>query len=117
MAATKSKRSAVAAAPRRPEKKYGPFHGGVGLAIWLNQVAGETGPRFFRSVTIAPRRYLDPKTGHWMDSSSFRATDMPALILALESAHAYMTNTPLPGDAAEEDAIDALTNGESEIPM
>jgi hypothetical protein len=118
MSATKSKRPIVTAPPKRPEKKYGPFHGGVGLAIWLNQVAGDTGPRFFRSVTIAPRRYRDEKTGRWMDSTSFRATDLPALILALEAAHGYMANTPLPGDALDEDAIDAISNvGEPEIPM
>ena len=35
--------------PRHPEKKYGPFHGGCGLAIWLNEVKTETGPRYFRS--------------------------------------------------------------------
>ena len=33
------------------------------MAIGLNQVQSDEGPRFFRSVTIAPRRYLDPKTG------------------------------------------------------
>ena len=116
MSAPKAKRTTAPAAPKRPEKKYGPFHGGVGLAVWLNQVAGDGGPRFFRSVTIAPRRYRDPKTDRWMDSTSFRATDLPALILALEAAHAFMTATPLPGDAFDEDAIGALSNGEPEIP-
>lgn len=115
MSASKSKRTTAIPAPRRPEKKYGPFHGGVGLAVWLNQVAGDNGPRFFRSLTIAPRRYRDPKTDKWMDSLSFRATDLPALILALEAAHGYMLSTPLPGDSVDEDAIDALTNGEPEI--
>ena len=33
--ATKAKRSV--SAPRRPEKKWGPFHGGVGVAVWLNE--------------------------------------------------------------------------------
>ena len=103
--------------PRRPEKKYGPFHGGVGLAVWLNQVQGDDGPRFFRSVTIAPRRYRDPKTGEWMDSTSFRATDLAALMLALEAAHNYMANTPLPGEPVEEDAIDRLSAVDNEIPM
>jgi hypothetical protein len=32
--ATKAKRAA--SRPRYPEKKWGPFHGGVGLAVWLN---------------------------------------------------------------------------------
>jgi hypothetical protein len=51
------------AAPRRPERKWGPFHGGVGVAVWLNETETAEGKRFFRSVTIAPRRYLDDKTG------------------------------------------------------
>jgi len=37
--ATKAKRSA--SAPRHPEKKWGPFHGGVGVAVWLNEVQTE----------------------------------------------------------------------------
>jgi hypothetical protein len=115
MSATKTKRKP--AAPRRPEKKYGPFHGGVGLAVWLNQVEDETGPRFFRSVTINPRRYRDAKTGQWLDSVSFRASDLPALILALEAAHGYMANTPLPGDSVDEEMIDAFNATAEEIPI
>ena len=45
--ATKAKRSV--SAPRRPEKKWGPFHRGVGVAVWLNEVQTAAGPRFFRS--------------------------------------------------------------------
>ena len=84
MAATKSKRTTTV--PKRPEKKYGPFHGGVGLAVWLNQVQGDDGPRYFRSVTINARRYRDKTTGEWRDGGSLRATDIPALILGLEKA-------------------------------
>jgi len=90
--------------PRRPEKKYGPFHGGVGIAIWLNKVDGDGGPRFFRSCTIAPRRYRTQETGEWMDASSFRSTDLPSLILGLQAAHEFMTTTPLPGEPVEEEA-------------
>ena len=43
--ATKAKRSA--SAPRHPEKKWGPFHGGVGVAVWLNEVQTDAGPKFF----------------------------------------------------------------------
>lgn len=74
------------APPRRPEKKYGPFAGGCGVVIWLNEVETDTGTRFFRSVQIAPRRYRDKKTGEWEDSPSLRTTDLPALILALSVA-------------------------------
>ena len=52
---TKTKRAA--ATPRRPEKKYGPFAGGCGVVIWLNQVETETGVRWFRNVqTCVARR-------------------------------------------------------------
>ena len=47
MANPKGKRPAPA--PRRPEKKIGPFHNGLGIAIWLNCVETEQGPRYFRS--------------------------------------------------------------------
>ncbi len=64
--AAKSKRSN--SKPQLPEKKWGPFHGGLGLAVWLNQVDTPDGTRYFRSITIAPRRYRDPKTGEWKDA-------------------------------------------------
>ena len=47
--ATKAKRST--SVPRRPEKKWGPFHGGVGVAVWLNEVQTDAGPKFFRSIS------------------------------------------------------------------
>lgn len=47
MSTAKSKRTATT--PRHPERKYGPFHGGVGVAVWLNEVQTDHGPRFFRS--------------------------------------------------------------------
>ena len=102
MPATKSKRAA--SAPRRPEMKYGPFHGGVGIAIWVNEVQTDAGPRFFRSLSIQPRRYLDKKTGNWEDAGSFRSTDLPALILGLQAAHRFLLETPLPGQPIEEEA-------------
>lgn len=33
----------------RPEKKIGPFAGGVGVAIWVNEVETENGTRQLRS--------------------------------------------------------------------
>ena len=113
--ATKTTKRAVTA-PRYPERKWGPFHGGVGVAVWLNEVETADGKRFFRSITIAPRRYLDEKTGKWENASSLRTTDLPSLILALEAAHAYVSSTPLPGLPAEGDEPDdtgPLANGES----
>ena len=41
------------APPRRPERKWGPFHGGVSVAVWLNEVETETGNRFYRT-NVAP---------------------------------------------------------------
>ena len=114
MAKTTTKRPTTA--PRRPERKWGPFHGGVGVAVWLNEVETAEGKRFFRSVSIAPRRYLDDKTGKWEDASSLRPTDLPALILALEAAHLFVSSTPLPGLPAEgEDPADPgpLADGDS----
>ena len=84
MSTTKTKRPLQA--PRRPEKKIGPFHNGLGIAIWLNRVETDQGPRFFRSITLAPRRYLEEKTGQWKDASSFRPVDLATLELALANA-------------------------------
>ena len=110
MPPTKAKQAGTA--PRHPEKKYGPFQGGCGLAIWLNEVKTDDGPRFFRSVTVQPRRYLESKTGKWKDAKSLRPSDLAALILAMESAQAYIANTPLPGQAAEGEDIETLADGE-----
>lgn len=78
-----------------PEKKIGPFAGGIGVAIWINTIDSESGPRQFRSITIAPRRYLDRETGQWKDSGSFNPSDLPALIFALQKAQEYVFTTPL----------------------
>ena len=78
-----------------PEKKIGPFAGGIGVAIWINTVDSDDGPRQFRSITIAPRRYLDRETGEWKDTGSFNPSDLPALIFALQKAQEYVFTTPL----------------------
>lgn len=99
--ATKTKRTQQPT--RRPEKKIGPFHNGLGIAIWLNTVETDTGLRYFRSITIAPRRYLDPKDGQWKDAKSYRPVDLATLTLALEAAKSYCSSTPLPGQAVDGD--------------
>lgn len=107
----KSKRAT--APPRHPEKKYVPFHGGVSLAIWLNEVETDEGTRFYRTVTLQGRRFRDRKTGEWRDAKSFRATDLPAVMLSIDAALAFMQNTPLPGQPAEaEEEMEVLENGE-----
>lgn len=112
MATTKEKR-AKKSELRYPEKKWGPFAGGAGVAVWLNQFQTAGGVRFARSVTLAPRRFRDSKTGEWRDAGSYRPVDLPAILLALQAAHDYCASTPLPGEAAEPEEIDTLTDGES----
>jgi hypothetical protein len=102
--------------PRRPEKKYGPFHNGLGIAIWLNCVETANGPRYFRSITLAPRRYREPKTGEWKDAASYRPVDLATLELALAQARQYIASTPLPGQPVEGEEYEELhpmENGEA----
>lgn len=103
MAASSAKKATT---PRQPERKWGPFPGGLGVAVWLNQAEMPEGTRYFRSITINPRRYRDPKTQEWKDSSSLRSTDVPSLLLALHAAYDYIHSTPLPGQALEDDSFD-----------
>jgi hypothetical protein len=85
----------------KPELKIGPFAGGIGVNVWINEVGSATAPSQIRSVTISPRRYQDSETNEWKDSPSFRPIDLPALILALQKAHEHITTTPLPGQPFE----------------
>lgn len=108
-----AKKRNVTAPPRYPERKWGPFHGGVSVAVWLNDVETEEGTKVFRSLTINGRRFRDKKTGNWRDAKSLRPTDLPALVLALEAAGRFISETPLPGIPAEpEDEAAVLENGE-----
>ena len=67
--ATKAKRSVIA--PRRPEKKWGPFAGGCVVAVWINEVQTAAGPRFFRSDSLQPRRYRDILGWAWKNAFRF----------------------------------------------
>ncbi len=88
---------------RQPEKRIGPFAGGVGVAVWLNQAElPDGGTRTFRSITVAPRRYFDKQSNQWKDAPSYNPTDLPALIFALQEAQAYCFTTPLPGGELED---------------
>lgn len=110
----KNRRSAVKAPARPPERKWGPFAGGVSVVVWLNSVETTEGQKWFRSVTIQGRRFRDKNTGDWRDGKSLRSTDLSALMLGLEAAQRYMSDTPLPGAAAEpEEEMAAL---EEEVP-
>ena len=86
-----------------PEKKIGPFAGGIGVVIWLNETDSDDGQvRQFRSVTINPRRYFDSKSGQWKDAASYQPADLPALLFCLAKAQEYCYETPIPGQEETE---------------
>lgn len=93
---------------KRPELKIGPFQGGIGVAVWQNEIQTDTGTRLIRSITLAPRRYRDRQTGEWKDAVSYRPGDLTALILALEKAREYCLTTPLPGEQSEDERMSGL---------
>ena len=92
----------AAPSTRQPEMKYGPFAGGFSVAIWRNTIETDDGQRDVRSITINPRRYRDSGNGEWKDGS-FRASDVPVLLLALQSAQQYMADHPLPQSGTPEE--------------
>jgi len=101
--------------PRPPELKIGPFQGGIGVAVWLNEIQTAEGPKMVRSITIAPRRYRDRETGEWKDAGSFRAGDLNALILALEKAREHCLTKRLPGGQYEDEPPDNMESREPEF--
>jgi hypothetical protein len=108
--ATKEKRGKKTQ-PRYPEKKWGPFAGGTGVAVWLNEFETESGTRYARTITLSPRRFRDPKTNEWRDGA-YRPVDLAALLLALQAALDFCMGTPLPGEAAEPEEVDTLPEAE-----
>jgi hypothetical protein len=108
--ATKEKRGKKTQ-PRHPEKKWGPFAGGTGVAVWLNEFETEAGTRYARTITLSPRRFRDPKTNEWRDGAN-RPVDQSAMLLALQAALDFCHSTPLPGEAAEPEEVDTLGDGE-----
>src|SRR5688572_23330803 len=76
--ATKEKRGKKTQ-PRYPEKKWGPFAGGTGVAVWLNEFETEAGTRYARTITLSPRRFRDPKTDEWRDGA-YRPVDLASLL-------------------------------------
>ena len=81
---TKAKRPKQA--PRRPERKYGPFAGGTAVVVWLNEVQTDNGVKYFRSVQLSPRRFLHRESGEWRDAQSLRVSDISAVVLGLDNA-------------------------------
>lgn len=80
-----------------PEKKIAPVNSGIGVAIWLNETETDKGTRYFRTITIEPRRYFDRSSGTWKSSPSFGPADLPLLLYALEQARDFVFSEPLPG--------------------
>ena len=87
-----------ASSSNRPEKKFGPYPGGIGVAVWQNTIDTDRGPRKVRSITLSPRRYRDPQTGEWKDAASYNPGDLPALMHALQKALDYCFANPLPAE-------------------
>jgi hypothetical protein len=58
---------------------------GIQVAIWEN--TGKDNQSFY-SVSL-DKRYKDPADG-WKSSSSFKATDLPKAILALQKAYEFL---------------------------
>lgn len=112
MAAKPAKRAVDSRAPRRPEFKVGPLHNGLGCAVWLNEVQTEHGPRFFRSITLASRRYRDFKDGQWKDAASYRPVDLASLVLMLEAVREFIRTHPLPGQPVEGEELEQLQGAE-----
>lgn len=96
-----------------PEKKISPVNSGINVVIWLNEVETEKGTRYFRSVTIEPRRYFDRNSGAWKSSSSFGPADLPLLLYALEQARDFVFSEPLPG---QDRSTDHETGGDDQPP-
>jgi hypothetical protein len=111
MGKASTKKSSVAR-KNRPEKKITPVNSGISVAIWLNSADTETGKRYYRSVTIEPRRYYDKTAGEWKDSPSFSAADLPLLLYALEQARDFVFSEPLPDQSPETQTNSAITDGE-----
>jgi len=84
-----------------PEKKIGPLPGGIQIAIWINEIDTDDGPRKVRSVTVTPRRYKDAESGEWRDAKGYNATDISALIFALTRAQEYIFDNPLEQEKKE----------------
>ena len=117
--AKKQAAQAAAPAPRQkrnpPEKKFAV--GGIGIAIWLNTVETDDGPKSFRTVTIAPRRYQDKKTGEWKDSNSFHPNDLPALIFCLEKTLEFTFMTPMPEHDPDDTEGDNANGQTGDVPF
>jgi hypothetical protein len=93
----------------KPELSIGPFAGGIGVAVWRNEIETAQGQRTVRSITIAARRYRDKESGEWKDTYSYRPIDLTALILALEKAQEHILSHPIRGNDFDDEQGDGQT--------
>ena len=61
----------------------------LSLAIWQNQGNRDGRPVTLHSVTLN-KRYRDPNTDEWKDSSSYFPDDLPRLRLLLDKAYEHI---------------------------
>lgn len=84
-----------------PERKFGPYPGGIAVNVWLNTIETSEGPQQRRAITISPRSFVDRQSGEWRTTYSYRLRDLPMLIFALNRALEYIATTPVPGEEHE----------------
>jgi hypothetical protein len=94
--------STASQSAKLPEAKFS-YAAGIGCAVWRNTIETADGRREMRSITLSPRRYLDRQTGEWKDGT-YRPSDIPILLVALQRAMEYVYTTPLSGREEEPDA-------------
>lgn len=90
-----SRSLAMSTTPNRPVQEFRVRN--LSLAIWQNEADRDGRKVVVHSITIN-KRYRDPSSGGWRDSSSFFADDLPRLRLLLDKAYEYL----LLGDARTE---------------
>jgi len=90
----------------RPVKTF--WVRGLQVAIWEHEVERES-ERFVRQSVTLNKRYRDPKTGAWTDSSTFFPDDLPRLRLLLDKAyeHIMLRDDDARREAAEASEVDA----------
>ncbi len=111
MANSRSSRNPV----NQPEIKFGPFPGGISVAVWQNEIQTDSGARMMRSITVSPRRYRDSHSGQWKDSPSYRPSDIPALVFGLQKALEFIFSNPLAGQE-ERDFVSQEPRDEQDVP-
>ena len=64
--------------PRRPERKWGPFHGGVGVAVWLNEVETEEGKKYLEENLKVANSLAIGSSPTWLANSKYKFAGIDA---------------------------------------